>query len=279
MFLVPMLLFIAGFFLYPLIFNISLSLKETTVSSYVRGTSPFVGLDNYGKIFKDRMFWQAALHTLQFTFFSLLLDFLIGLGLAILFNRPFPGGPAMRGLLIIPWFTPLIVTASFFKWFLSEGGTINSILKMLNIIDTSIGWLTDPSIVMWSVTAINVWLGVPFVFILLHTGLQNISPELYEAADIDGTNGWQKTVFITLPCLKPVILVTLMLGTVYTVKHFDIVWITTQGGPGNASHLFSTLSFQLALRDFQFSMGAVVSNVMVVFVLFLVYLYSLIKLD
>lgn len=279
MFLLPLLIYITAFFLYPFIFNISLSFKDTTVSTYVRGTSPFVGLDVYADVLRDSVFWSSAFHTLQFTFFSLLGDFVIGFLLALLFNKHFPGGTAMRGILIIPWFTPLIVSASFFKWFMSEDGTINTVLKSIGFIDSSIGWLTDPSVVMWSVVAINVWLGVPFVFILLHTGLKNISQDLYEAANIDGASGFQKTFYITIPCLKPVILVTLMLGTVYTVKHFDIVWITTQGGPGNASHLFSTLSYQLALRDYQFSSGAVVANIMVLFVMGLVYLYSLMKLD
>ena len=117
---------------------------------------------------------------------------------------------------------------------------------------------------------INIWIGIPFNYILLHTGLKEIPIELYEAASVDGAKGWHKLIYITIPMLKYVIITVLMLGFVYTIKHFDIVWIATQGGPANSSHLLSTLSYQLAFREYRFGMGAAVANVMVVIILIIV---------
>ena len=279
LFLLPAIIFISLFFLYPFLFNVLLGFQKTTVRSFVTQTSPFVGFDNYILLFKSSLFWRAFRNTLVFTVGSLSFQFTLGFLLSLLFFRHFPLSQLLRGLILIPWVTPLMVSANAFKWFLSEKGLINSSLLSLNLIQDPIGWLTQPGLVIWSLTAINIWLGIPFVFTLLHTGMTNIPAELYEAASIDGANGIQKVIYITLPVLKPVIMSCLMLGTVYTVKHFDIIWITTQGGPANASQVLSSLSYKYAFQQHQFSRGAVVANVMVIFVLILTYLYSRVKID
>lgn len=269
-FLLPVLIFVSTYFIYPWVYNVSLGFKETTMATFVRGTSPFTGLDNYIEVLHDSAFWQAASNTLIFTVFSILFQFSIGFALALVFNRTFPLDKVLRGLLLLPWFLPLIVSAGAARWFFSEQGTINSLLLGMGLIADPINWLTNPSIVIWTIILVNIWIGIPFNFVLLHTGIRGIPTELYEVADIDGANRWQKLLYITVPMLKPVILIVLMLGTVYTIKHFDIVWIATQGGPANASHLFSTLSYQLAFRQYQFGLGAAVANIMVIIVLFLV---------
>ncbi|MGQ9629312.1 MAG: carbohydrate ABC transporter permease [bacterium] len=278
-FILPALVFVAGFFIYPWIYNISLGFRETTIATYVAGNSPFTGLNNYTKVLRDPTFWRTARNTAIFTVFSLLFQFSIGFLLALAFNRSFPLDKFLQGLLLIPWFLPLIASASVFKWFFSEQGTVNSLLLTMGLIRRPISWLTSPSIVIWTVTLVNIWLGIPFNFVLLHTGLRGIPSELYEAASVDGASGWQKTIYITIPLLKPVMIVVLMLGTIYTMKHFDIVWITTQGGPGNASHLFSTLSYQLAFRQYQFGFGAAIANVMVLIISILVLIYSSVRVE
>lgn len=277
LFLLPVLIYIAIYFVYPFFYNISLSYHDTDVVSFVSGESSFNGLDNYIELFTDSTFQTALKNTAIFTVFSLIFQFSIGFILALVFNRDFPGEKILRGLVMIPWFLPLIVSASAYRFFFSEQGIVNGLLLSLKLISAPINWLTDPSLVIWTVTFINIWIGIPFNFVLLHTGLKDVPKDLYEAAEVDGAKGWQRLLYIVIPILKPVILTVLMMGTVYTIKHFDIVWIATQGGPANSSHLLSTLSYKLAFRDYEFGLGAATANVMVVIILLLVLGFGLLS--
>lgn len=274
-FLLPVLIFIALFFIYPFLYNISLSYHDTNVASFVSGKSSFNGLDNYIELFNDSAFQKALRNTAIFTVLSILFQFSIGFALALVFNRDFPGEKFLRGLLLIPWFLPLLVSASAYRFFFAEQGIVNSLLISFKYIAAPINWLTDSSLVIWTVTLINIWIGIPFNFVLLHTGLKEIPKDLYEAAAVDGAKGWQRLLYITIPMLKPVTITVLMLGTVYTMKHFDVVWIATQGGPANASHLLSTLSYQFAFREYRFGLGSATTNVMVLIILLLVGGFSL----
>lgn len=277
LFLLPVLIYISIYFVYPFFYNISLSYHDTDVASFVSGKSSFNGLDNYIELFTNSTFQRTLKNTAIFTVFSLVFQFSIGFILALIFNRDFPGEKVLRGLVMIPWFLPLIVSASAYRFFFSEQGIVNGLLLSLKLISAPINWLTDPSLVIWTLTFINIWIGIPFNFVLLHTGLKDVPKELYEAAEVDGAKGWQKLLYIIIPILKPVILTVLMMGTVYTIKHFDIVWIATQGGPANSSHLLSTLSYKLAFRDYEFGLGAATANVMVVIILFLVLGFGLLS--
>ena len=277
LFLLPVLIYIAIYFVYPFFYNISLSYHDTDVVSFVSGESSFNGLDNYIELFTDSTFQTALKNTAIFTVFSLIFQFSIGFILALVFNRDFPGEKILRGLVMIPWFLPLIVSASAYRFFFSEQGIVNGLLLSLKLISAPINWLTDPSLVIWTVTFSNIWIGIPFNFVLLHTGLKDVPKDLYEAAEVDGAKGWQRLLYIVIPILKPVILTVLMMGTVYTIKHFDIVWIATQGGPANSSHLLSTLSYKLAFRDYEFGLGAATANVMVVIILLLVLGFGLLS--
>ena len=279
LFLLPVLIFISIYFIYPFIYNISLGFQKIDVMSFVSGESKYNGLDNYRELFKLPAFKKAIRNTIIFTAFSILFQFGIGFMLALIFNRDFPGDRYLRGLLLIPWFLPLIVSANAFKFFFSEQGIINAFLLSNNLITDPINWLTNPNLVIWTLTIINIWIGIPFNYVLLHTGLKEIPVELYEAASVDGAKGWHKLIYITVPMLKYVIITVLMLGFVYTIKHFDIVWIATQGGPANSSHLLSTLSYQLAFREYLFGMGSAVANIMVVIILAIVFGFALFKVE
>jgi multiple sugar transport system permease protein len=279
LFLLPAVLYLLIFFMYPFVYNLLLGFQNTTLKTYISRTAEFQGFDQYREILQSKIFWRATLNTFQFTVFSIVFQLLIGFLLTLYFQKKFPLAAQMRTLLILPWIIPLMVTANIFKWMISDGGTVNSLLIGYGITFGPVSWLTDRALAMWSVTAINIWLGIPFMFILLYTGLQNIPNEMYEATDIDGANGIQKAWYITIPLLQPVILVCLMLGFVYGFRHFDIVWIVTQGGPGNATHLLSSLAYQKALQEYQFSLGAAISNTMVLVMVFIVFLLSRINSD
>lgn len=261
-FLIPALVYQLIFGIYPLIYNFILSLKDVNLITYMGGTSQWIGLSNYVQTLKDTVFQRAFFNTLVFTGLSLSFQFIIGFLLALLFNRSFPLKGLLQSLIMVPWVLPIIVSGSFFRWFFSDRGMVNGFLLSWGLIDKPIPWITSQIFPIFSVTMANIWLGIPFSFVLLYTGLRAIPLELFESADIDGANWGQKVLFIAVPLLKPVIITTLTLGCILTVKVFDLVWIITQGGPGEVSHLLSTLSYSLAFDKFQFGKASSVLVIM-----------------
>lgn len=268
-FLLPALLYVLVFGLYPLLYNVSLSLKDVTFITYVQGTARFVGLGNYSELANDPIFRRTFSNTLLFTGLSILFQFTIGFFLALLFNRSFPLKGVLQSLIMVPWVLPIIVSGSFFRWFFSDNGMLNGFLTAFGITTRPIPWITSGHLPIFSVTMANIWLGIPFNFVLLYTGLQGIPEELLESAAIDGATGWQRVVYIITPLLRPVILATLTLGCIFTIKVFDLVWIITQGGPGDVSHLFSTLSYSLAFNRLHFGKASAVLVVMLLVVMLL----------
>ena len=157
----------------------------------------------------------------------------------------------LRGLMMISWLIPMTVTALLFKFMMgSNEGIINQMLLSLNFIDHPVGWLSDPKIALWSVIIANIWVGIPFNMLLLSTGLSGLPKDVYESASLDGANWFHKMIYITLPLLRPVIMVVLMLGFIYTFKVFDIVYVMTGGGPINSTEVLSTLAFQYSFHRF-----------------------------
>lgn len=278
-FLIPALVYQLIFGIYPLIYNLILSLKDVNLITYMGGTSQWIGLSNYVQTLKDTVFQRAFFNTLVFTGLSLSFQFIIGFLLALLFNRSFPLKGLLQSLIMVPWVLPIIVSGSFFRWFFSDRGIVNGFLLSWGLIDKPIPWITSQILPIFSVTMANIWLGIPFSFVLLYTGLRAIPLELFESADIDGTNWWQKIIFITVPLLKPVIITTLTLGCILTVKVFDLVWIITQGGPGDVSHLLSTLSYSLAFNKFHFGKASSVLVIMLWLVIGLTILLNSIRAE
>ena len=201
-------------------------------------------------------------------------QFVIGFALAVFFNKKFTFAKPVRGLLMMPWMIPMTITALIFKFmFATDVGILNYILRSLGIISENIEWLTNPHTAMIAVVAANIWIGIPFNTILISTGLTTIPQELYESASIDGANGRQKFVRITLPLLRPTIESVLVLGFIYTFKVYDLVYVMTEGGPVNATHLLSTYSYKLSFDMFQYSKGSAVANVLFVILLLVGVLY------
>lgn len=243
-FIAPVVIYLVVFYAYPLYRNIDLSFRDYTLRSFIDGTADFVGFDNYVEVLTSSTFGPAILNTAVFTLVSIAFQFTIGLALAIFFFRKFPLGSTLRALFLVPWLLPLLVSASVWAWMLnSDSGVINSLLGAVGI--PQINWLTSPQWAMVSVLIANIWIGIPFNLVLLYSGLQNIPDEVYEAAALDGANGRQVFWRITFPLLRPVSAITLLLGLVYTLKVFDIIWIMTRGGPGNASTTLAIWSYRL----------------------------------
>ena len=280
LFILPAFLYMMFFVGYPIISNIILSTQNVSVRNLVNGQKKFIGLDNYVAIFQDGVFRKAMGNTLIFTVSCLLFQFLIGFVLALLFNNNFSFSKTVRGLTMIPWMMPMTVTALMFKFmFSTDVGIINYILKSSGIISENIEWLTTPGTAMIAVVFANVWIGIPFNTILISTGLTTIPQELYESASVDGANGWQKLTRITLPLLRPTIESVLVLGFIYTFKVYDLVYVMTEGGPVNSTHLLSTYSYKLSFDMFQYSKGSSVANILFLILLAVGMIYLKITLQ
>ncbi|MCX5425770.1 carbohydrate ABC transporter permease [Streptomyces sp. NBC_00078] len=264
-FLAPVTLYLALFYAYPLYRNLDLSLRNYTVRSFVQGDAPFTGLANYRTVFDNPTFAPALLHTAVFTAACLVFQYAIGLALAVFFNQHFRLSATLRALFLVPWLLPLIVSASTWSWMLnSDSGIVNATLHAIGI--GPVNWLTSPSWSLTSVIIANIWIGVPFNLVVLYSGLQSIPTSLYEAAALDGAGAWRRFWSITFPLLRPVSAITLLLGLVYTLKVFDIIWIMTKGGPADSSTTFATWSYQLGFGNLlpAFGPGAAVGNLLVV---------------
>jgi multiple sugar transport system permease protein len=267
-FLAPVTVYLLAFYAYPLYSNLNLSLRDYTVYTFVHGGAPFSGTANYRQIAADPLFVPALIHTLVFTGASLCAQFVLGLALAVFFALRFRLSGFLRALFLVPWLLPLIVSASVWSWMLdSDSGIVNAALHVLGI--APVHWLTSPAWALPSVIIANIWIGVPFNLVLLYSGIQAIPADLYEAAALDGAGAWRRFTAITWPLLRPVSAITLLLGLVYTLKVFDIIWIMTRGGPAGSSTTFATWSYQLGFGNLlpQFGLGAAVGNVLVLMAL------------
>lgn len=262
-FVLPALIFMLAFVGYPIIYNFILSFHDVNVMTFSQSVKPFVGIENYLEVFKDPAMPISIWNTLVFTIGSISIQFIIGLGLALLFNLKFKLSEPIRGLMVVSYLVPMTVTALLFKFMYStSGGIINELLMKFDLISQPIGWIIDSKTSMLSVILTNSWVGIPFNMLLLTTGLSNISYSLYEAAKVDGANVLQRFFKITLPALRPAILSVLVLGFIYTFKVFDLVFVMTNGGPVNSTELMSTFAYKLSFTQFSFSKGATVANVL-----------------
>jgi multiple sugar transport system permease protein len=264
----PAFLYMLFFVGYPIVSNLILSLQNVTVKNLVRGSKDFIGFNNYIKLMHDTVFLRAMFNTLLFTVSCLVVQFVIGFALALLFQKDFSFARPVRGLLMIPWMIPMTVTALIFKFmFSTDVGIINYFLKSAGLITENIQWLTSPATAMTAVITANIWIGIPFNTILISTGLTTIPLELYESAAIDGANGRQKFFKITLSLMRTTIESLLVLGFIYTFKVYDMVYVMTGGGPVNSTHLLSTYSYKLSFEMFQYSLGSSAANVLLVILL------------
>lgn len=265
LFIAPVAIYLVMFYAYPLYRNLDLSFRNYTLRSFITGSADFVGLENYRAVLSDPAFGTALWNTVVFTGVSLLFQYAIGLALAVFFFRKFPLATTLRALFLVPWLLPLLVSASVWAWMLnSDSGVINWFLKSIGL--DPIYWLTSPSWSLTSVLITNIWIGIPFNLVVLYSGLQAIPDELYEAAALDGASKWATFWRITFPLLRPVSAITLLLGLVYTLKVFDIIWVMTRGGPGDSSMTLAIWSYRLGFGGGSphLSPAAAVGNVLIV---------------
>ncbi|MBJ6642106.1 carbohydrate ABC transporter permease [Streptomyces sp. MN3] len=262
-FVAPAVVFMLLFFGYPLVRNVVMSFQHYTPETFFTGEAPFNGADNWSSVFQDALFGKALRHTLVFTAGSLLGQFCIGLALAVFFNRRFPLGGVLRSLILLPWLVPMVVSGVVWRRVLDQDtGVLNTFLDTLGL-GGHTPWLTSPGMALLSVILVNIWIGIPFNMVILYGGLQEIPKELYEAASLDGASAWRAFRSVTLPMLKPVITVVLVLGFMSTVKILDLILALTDGGPADATQTLGTLTYQNSFVELDFGAGAVVGNVLI----------------
>ena len=262
MFVVPAAIYVLLFFGYPIVKNLTMSFQDYTTKTFFTGEAPWVGIENYVTAITSNLFGPSLLNTALFTAGSLIGQFVIGLALALFFQKKFPLSSVMRALLLLPWLLPLIVASATWRSILDQdSGILNRFLGVFGI--DAVPWLTSPDVALIAVIVVNIWVGIPFNVTLLYGGLQDIPEELYEAASLDGATGWKAFWHITLPNLRAVISVTLVLGVVYTLKVLDVILGLTGGGPANATQTIAIRSYQTSFIDFEFGVGAAFSNILI----------------
>ena len=270
-FVLPALAYVVIFFAYPLIFGFTMSVERI---GFIGQGGPYIGLHNYRVEINDPVTREALTDTLIFLVASLFFQFTIGLGIASYFNRRFFLSRFLRSLIIIPWLFPPIASGTIFAiMFAGQGGIIDETLQSLHLISSPIFWFDSSFKAMFVIIFVNIWIGIPFNAVLLYSGLQDIPDELREASALDGASAWQRFRYITVPLLRPVSLIVIMLGIIYTVKTFDLVVVLTNGGPDNGSQLMSTWAYTLAFQNFQTGQGAAVANMLFVFCMIVAFFY------
>jgi multiple sugar transport system permease protein len=254
--LLPTVALLGVFIAYPFVKGIELSVTDTRVG--VPGH--FVGFQNFIDVWNDSIFQVAVWNTCFYTFIATVFKLALGLWLAVLLNNNFKGKAFTRAFILLPFIIPTVLSTLAWKWMFDPTfSVINWGLFRLGLIHSRINWLGDPHLALISVIIVNIWRGVPFFAISLLAGLQTISPELHEAAAIDGARPWQRFLHVTWPLLLPVTLVVMLFSVIQTFADFQLVYVLTGGGPANATQLFATYAYQIGIGTGLLSQGATIS--------------------
>jgi multiple sugar transport system permease protein len=269
--ILPTLVLLGLFIAYPFVRGILLSVTDTRVG--VPGN--FVGFDNFTRLLTDPIFHKVVGNTVWYTFITTVFKLALGLWLALLLNRNFKFKAFTRAFILLPFIIPTVLSTFAWKWMFDPTfSVLNWMLYQTGMIKTAINWLGDGDLAMLSIVIVNIWRGVPFFAISLLAGLQTISPDLGEAAAIDGARPLQRFWYITWPLLLPVTMVVVLFSVIQTFADFQIVYVLTGGGPANATHLFATYAYQLAVGTGLLSQGAAISLAMFP-ILFLIVIFQL----
>jgi ABC-type sugar transport system permease subunit len=259
-FLLPTLASIGAIAIYPVLLGLWLSLRDTTLAS---PTDNFIGLANYSQIFSDSQFWNAWIHTIQFTAASTLLETLFGLMMALILAEQFRGRGIVRAAMLVPWAIPTVVTSKMFGWlFDGQNGVVNYLLRFVGLIQHNIDWIGSPNFALATIIIADVWKTTPFMALLLLAGLQTIPGSLAEASVIDGANAWQHFWYVKLPLLTPTLLIASMFRALDAFRIFDLVYVLTGGGPADSTEVLSTLTYKQLFSALQVGYGSALATIM-----------------
>jgi multiple sugar transport system permease protein len=270
-FLAPSLAILFVFLIFPLFWNIYISLHDVSLVTILNQWE-YIGGTNFLDLFSDPNFYMSLKITLMFVGGSVALQFGIGLLISVLLQQQVRASGVLRAIFIIPWTISAVIAAFSFKFIFDDNfGILNYVLIQLGL--QSSGWLSDPNVVIWSLVIANMWYGTPFTILFLTAGLLSINPTIYEAAVIDGATKIRSFIHITLPLLKPFIVINLVLITMWSVNLFDIQLIMTGGGPLFASTTASLYMYRQAFEFGLISKGAAAGIVLITINLSIAFLY------
>jgi multiple sugar transport system permease protein len=270
-YLSPALVIIATVLVVPLVIGISYSLRKFSAFR-----SEYVGLGQYRTMLGDEVLHGALFNTLWWTAGSLFFQFFLGLGLALLLNRPFHGRKLVQGLVFLPWAVPTFLTGLTWTWLFNPViGPLPHVFYAIGLQAEPVTILADPATAMWGPIIANVWFGIPFFAITLLAARKSIPAELYEAAAIDGASAWQQFTKVTLPFLAPTIAITVMLRTVWIATFADLIFVMTAGGPAGSTNTIATYIYVSAFRALDKGYASAVA----VLLLVLLIIYALIVIQ
>jgi ABC-type sugar transport system permease subunit len=270
-FTLPALLVVFSLIIYPLGYAIFISTQRTNLISEWE----FVGARYYAQLLTDPEFLNSLKISLVFAFFVVVGNFVVGLLLAVILNQNIKFATFFKIILMLPWLLPEVVVALIWKWLFNPTyGLINYILNSIGIIDSDVSWFDSSASALAGVIFVATWKGYPIVMIMMLAGMKNIPQERYEAAAVDGASRLQQFRHVTLPGLRPIFLVTLILETAWWFKHFTIIWLMTSGGPAGATKVVSIDIYQQAFANFNFGLAAAESVIILSILLAASYIYS-----
>jgi multiple sugar transport system permease protein len=254
--LAPGVLFLLAFVAYPFFYGIFLSLQDRPVAR----AGVFVGLANFVTLAHDAVFWQVTRNMFFYASVTTVLKLGGGLAMALVMNQHFRGKNLARASLLLPFIVPTALSTIAWMWILDPTfSVINWLLVHGGVITSGFSWLGNATLAMVSIIVVNTWRGMPFYGITLLAGLQTISPDLYEAAAIDGATTRQRFRYVTLPIIKPVLIIVTMFSVIFTFSDFQLIYALTHGGPANATQVYATYAFDLGMTGGQLGMGAAVA--------------------
>ena len=255
---------------FPILYSFYVSLFSLKLTRPTR--VPFVGLDNYVHVLSDPLFWQAVARTASFSVLSVASISVLALLVALLLNEEFPGRRALGAILLVPWAIPYVANALMWKWIYdSNYGALNGLLYQLDFINSYMVWLGDADKTLALIANAFVWKEVPLATILLLVGLKTIPPDLHAAAKVDGANVVRRFVHITLPQLTSAFSLVVVYETMMAIRHFDLFFILTEGGPGDASHVVAWRIYVETFRNLSFGTGAAMAYLLALATLVLAY--------
>jgi len=243
LFVTPMVIIIGGLVAYPFFTAFMMSMSDQYVGPGYKG---FVGLKHYLALTSDFVFRKAIINTFVWAFLSVVFKLGFGLILALTLNQKFRGANLAKSLILLPWVIPTPITSLVWLWMLNDMfGVLNFLLGKAGLVEAPVAWLASGGLALLSVVGVNIWRGTPFFALSLLAGLKNIPEAQYEAATIDGAGKLHSFLYVTLPNLTYVILIASLLESIWSLGDFSIVYIMTKGGPAGATHLISTLSYEV----------------------------------
>lgn len=272
LFLAPVMTVLMAVAVFPIAYSFYLSFFSVKLTRPNR--TPFVWLDNYTDLFTNEMFWTSVSRTVVFSLVSVSAIAVIALLIALLLNQDFRGRRILSTIILVPWAIPYVANALMWKWIYDSGyGALNGLLYQLDFIDKYMVWLGDQDKTIFLIANAFVWKEVPLAAILLLVSLKSIPADHYHAARVDGASVWQRFIHVTLPAMKPGFMLVMIYETMMAIRHFDLFFVLTEGGPGDASHVLSWHIYVETFRNLSFGSGAAMSYILAIATFALSYVF------